>query len=55
MQTVKSTKRNYVGIACTGHDNAIAIVDSSGEIRFAEAAERYLQVKRALVPWKRIL
>ena len=48
MQTVKSTKRNYVGIACTGHDNAIAIVDSSGEIRFAEAAERYLQVKRAL-------
>ena len=48
MQTVKSTKRNYVGIACTGHDNAIAIVDSSGEICFAEAAERYLQVKRAL-------
>jgi len=40
--------RNYVGIACTGHDNAVAIVDGGGNIRFAEASERYLQNKRAL-------
>jgi carbamoyltransferase len=40
--------RYYVGLACTGHDNAIAIVDPEGRIVFAEAAERYLQNKRAL-------
>jgi len=40
-------KRNYVGIACTWHDPAIAVVDSAGRIVFAEAAERHLQYKRA--------
>lgn len=40
--------RNYVGLACTGHDNAVAIVDSNGIVRFAEATERHLQSKRAL-------
>ena len=40
-------KRNYLGIACTLHDPAIAVVDSEGRIVFAEAAERHLQYKRA--------
>jgi carbamoyltransferase len=39
---------NYIGLACTGHDNAIAIVGPDGELRFAEAAERYLQNKRSI-------
>lgn len=40
--------RNYIGLACTGHDNALAIVNAAGEIVFAEATERYLQNKKAL-------
>lgn len=40
--------RHYIGIACTGHENALAIVDASGEILFAEATERFLQNKRAV-------
>ncbi len=40
--------RAYIGIACTGHENALAIVDERGEIVFAECAERYLQNKRAI-------
>lgn len=40
-------KRNYVGIACTMHDSAVAVVDSAGRIVFAESAERHLQYKRA--------
>lgn len=40
--------RNYIGVACTGHDNSIAIVNSRGDVVFAEATERYLQNKRAL-------
>ena len=40
-------KRNYIGLACTGHDNALAIVNSEGEVVFAEGTERYLQNKRA--------
>lgn len=39
--------RTYLGLACTCHDPALAIVDETGQIRFAEAAERYLQNKRA--------
>jgi carbamoyltransferase len=39
--------RNYMGLATTPHDPALAIVDSCGEVVFAEAAERYLQNKRA--------
>ncbi len=42
-----SIKRYYVGLAATFHDPAIAIVNSAGEIVFAEAAERYMQDKRA--------
>jgi len=41
-------KRNYLGLACTGHDNAIAIINSQGELVFAESSERYLQNKRAI-------
>ena len=40
--------RNYVGIACTMHDPALAIVNAQGEVVFAEAAEGSLQTKRAL-------
>lgn len=39
--------RKYIGLATTPHDPAIAIVDSVGQIVFAEASERYLQDKRA--------
>ena len=41
-------KRNYIGLSCSGHDSALAIVDSAGDIVFAEAAERSLQRKRAI-------
>lgn len=41
-------KRNYVGMANSFHDSALAIVDSAGEIVFAEATERYLQYKRTI-------
>jgi carbamoyltransferase len=37
----------YVGLATTFHDPAVSIIDSKGEIIFAEATERYLQNKRA--------
>ncbi len=36
-----------IGLATTFHDPAIAIVDPDGAVLFAEAAERYLQYKRA--------
>ncbi len=42
-------QKNYIGIACTGHDASISIVNAKGEILFAEAAERYLQNKRAIL------
>nr|WKF59440.1 Decarbamoylnovobiocin carbamoyltransferase [Paraburkholderia busanensis] len=41
-------KRNYVGLANSFHDSAIAIVDARGEVVFAEATERYLQHKRTI-------
>ncbi len=41
-------KRNYVGLACSFHDPALAIVDAQGEVVFAEGAERALQDKRAM-------
>ena len=41
--------KNYIGIACTGHDASISIVNANGEILYAEAAERYLQNKRAIL------
>lgn len=40
-------KTAYIGLSNSPHDPAIAIVDQSGEIIFAEAAERLLQNKRA--------
>lgn len=40
-------KRNYIGLACTGHDNALAVVNDRGEVVFAEATERFLQNKRS--------
>lgn len=36
-----------IGLATTFHDPAIAIIGPDGEVLFAEAAERYLQYKRA--------
>jgi carbamoyltransferase len=39
--------RNYIGLALTPHDPAIAVVNSRGELVFAEASERHLQSKRA--------
>jgi carbamoyltransferase len=41
-------KRNYIGLANTHHDSALAVVNSQGEVVFAEATERYLQYKRAI-------
>jgi carbamoyltransferase len=38
--------KNYVGLACTFHDPALAIVNSQGEVVFAEACERPYQTKR---------
>lgn len=38
----------YIGLSVTYHDSALAIIDDSGEVVFAEATERYLQNKRAL-------
>jgi len=40
--------RNYIGLASTFHDSALAIVNSKGEVVFAEATERYVQCKRAI-------
>lgn len=37
----------YVGFSVTGHDPALAIVDSAGRLVFAEATERFVQDKRA--------
>lgn len=38
---------NAIGLACSLHDPAIAIVNARGEVTFAESAERPLQDKRA--------
>jgi carbamoyltransferase len=40
--------KNYIGLSSTFHDPAISIVNSSGDVVFAEDLERYLQNKRAL-------
>jgi carbamoyltransferase len=37
----------YLGLSTSGHDPALAIVDASGQPVFAEAAERFVQDKRA--------
>ena len=44
-----SRKRNYIGLACTFHDPALAIVDETGNVVFAEGVERYLQFKRGFM------
>jgi carbamoyltransferase len=41
-------ERIYVGLATSYHDPAMAVVDASGEVLFAEAAERPLRDKRAI-------
>ncbi|WP_045767475.1 carbamoyltransferase family protein [Xanthomonas albilineans] len=41
-------KRTYIGLANSFHDSAIAIVGDDGQVRFAEATERYLQYKRSI-------
>lgn len=40
-------KRNYIGLGTSPHDPSIAIVNSQGQVVFAEDTERYLQNKRA--------
>jgi len=40
--------RFYVGLGTSFHDPAIAVVDSAGEIVFAEASERSVRAKRAV-------
>lgn len=40
--------KNYIGLATTFHDSAVAIVDSNGVVVFAEATERYMQNKRSI-------
>ncbi len=42
-------KRNYIGLACTFHDPALAIVNVRGELVFAEATERPFQTKAPLI------
>jgi carbamoyltransferase len=42
-----SVKTYYIGLCVTYHDPALAIVDETGAVLFAEAAERHLQYKRA--------
>lgn len=43
------TRRIYtLGLCATYHDPALAILDPSGKVLFAEATERHLQNKRAL-------
>jgi carbamoyltransferase len=37
----------YVGLSNTGHDPALAIIAPDGKLAFAEATERFVQVKRA--------
>jgi carbamoyltransferase len=39
--------RYTIGLATTFHDSALAIVGPDGDVLFAEATERYLQLKRA--------
>lgn len=41
-------KRNYIGLANSFHDSAMAIVNDLGKVVFAEGTERYLQTKRAM-------
>jgi carbamoyltransferase len=40
-------QKYYIGLGNTYHDPAIAVVNSDGEVLFAEASERPLQQKRA--------
>ena len=37
----------YLGLSTSGHDPALALVDATGQVVFAEATERFLQDKRA--------
>lgn len=37
----------YLGLSTSGHDPALALVDETGRVRFAEATERFVQDKRA--------
>ena len=39
--------RMYLGLSCSQHDPAIALVDGDGCVVFAESTERHLQDKRA--------
>lgn len=42
-----ANKKNYIGLSSTFHDPAVSIVNSQGEVVFAEGLERFLQHKRA--------
>jgi carbamoyltransferase len=40
-------RRFYIGLSTTFHDPALALVNTDGEVIFAESAERCLKYKRA--------
>ena len=48
MHSISKHRTVYLGLCNTYHDPALALVDESGEVLFAEATERPLQYKRAL-------
>lgn len=39
------SKSYYIGVSTTLHDPSLAIIDEKGEVLFAEATERFLQLK----------
>lgn len=45
--SVSARERFYVGLATTWHDPAVAVVGPDGAVLFAEASERFLQLKGA--------
>jgi hypothetical protein len=40
--------KHHIGLACTFHDPALAIVDEEGRLLFVEATERHTQCKHSL-------
>ena len=48
MSNSRRGRTYYIGLCSTYHDPALAILDDSGRVLFAEATERFLQYKRAL-------
>lgn len=47
-RTNPSSRTLYLGLGSTYHDPALAVIDDTGQVVFAEALERPLQYKRAI-------